>query len=674
MSFKRITLAAAIAALPFAAQAVDAVLPEVVISAPQMRDPLMITSDPKVPQVPVPASDGASFLKNIPGFNVIRKGGTDGDPVLRGLAGSRLNVLLDGAEFHGGCGGRMDPPTAYVFPESFDRVVVVKGPQTVRYGNGNLAGIVSFERDVKPLKESGMRAFGSLMTGSWGRLDGVADATFGTPNFFLRAIGTHSESNNYEDGDGRETHSFFERKSLSVEGGWTPDANTALTLSTVRSEAFAAYADRSMDGLVFDRDGYGIKFSKKRISDVVRKVEAQYNYNYIDHIMDNYSMRTRTGQYAWNNPDRETHGMRASIDLALGQAAVLTLGADRQENEHALRKYQGATLVSVASLPRVKDLSATDTGVYGELTYALADKQRLIGGLRHDSYEATRYNYPAGAKVGTANEGLMGGFLRYEHDLANMPATAYVGIGHGERPMDHWEATTYNGILPTGQLNPEKNTQLDAGLVWNGKNINGSLSAYYSKIDDYVLTRATNLTTAAGGCPAGVTAMNGIYSCAYNVDATRYGLEADLAWRFARQWTLRGAYAYVRAGNDTMDVALAQTPPQELKLGIDWQSGPWSAGAMARFVDDQDRVHVGYGTIVGQDLGATPGFTTFAINGSYRFNKRFLLAAGIDNLFDKTYAEHISRTGAAIAGYDPATTRVNEPGRFAWIKLNMALD
>jgi iron complex outermembrane receptor protein len=676
MSFKRATLAAALAAMPFAAIAEDAVLSEVVVSAPQMRDPLVVTNDPKAPQVPVPASDGASFLKNIPGFNVIRKGGTDGDPVLRGLAGSRLNVLLDGAEFHGGCGMRMDPPTAYVFPESFDRVVVVKGPQTVRYGNGNLAGVVSFERDVKPLKESGVRAFGSLMAGAWGRVDGVADATFGSPNFFLRAIGTHSESDNYEDGDGRETHSFFERKSLSLQGGWTPDANTALTLSAVRSEADAAYADRTMDGVVFDRDGYDLKFSKKRISDVVRKIEAQYTYNYIDHIMDNYSLRTKAAAtpYSWNNPDRETHGLRASIDLALGQAAVLTLGADRQENEHTLRKYQGAALVSVGSLARVKDLDATDTGIYGELTYALSDKQRLIGGLRHDSYEATRYNYPAGATVGTADENLAGGFLRYEQDLAGVPATAFVGIGHGERPMDHWEATTYNGITAVRQLDPEKNTQIDAGLVWNGKSVNGSLSAYYSKIDDYILTRTTPLTTAAGGCPAGVMAMNGVYSCAYNVDATRYGLEADLAWRFAKNWTLRGAYAYVRADNDTMGVALAQTPPQELKLGLDWQSGPWSAGGLARFVDDQDRVHLGYGNIVGQDLGTTPGFATLAINGSYRFDKRFLLSAGIDNLFDKTYAEHISRTGAAIAGYDPATTRVNEPGRFAWIKLNMRLD
>ena len=55
------------------------------------------------------------YSKNIPGFSVIRKGGTDGDPVFRGMAASRLSILLDGETILGGCGNCMDPPTAYVF-------------------------------------------------------------------------------------------------------------------------------------------------------------------------------------------------------------------------------------------------------------------------------------------------------------------------------------------------------------------------------------------------------------------------------------------------------------------------------------------------------------------------------------------------------------------------------
>ncbi|RPH67383.1 MAG: TonB-dependent copper receptor, partial [Burkholderiales bacterium] len=403
MPFTRTAVAAALAALPFAAAA-GPILDEVVVTAPQMRAPLVIGNDPKAPQQPAPASDGASFLKNIPGFSVIRKGGTDGDPVLRGLAGSRLNVLLDGAEFHGGCGMRMDPPTAYVFPEAYDRVTIVKGPQTVLYGNGNLAGVVLFERETPRFREPGLRAHGSLMAGSWGRRDGVADATFGTPNAYLRATATHSESDDYEDGDGRTIHSFFERRSLGLQGGWTPDPDTRVELSAVRSEAQAAYADRMMDGSVFDRDGLGLKFEKKRLSERVRKVEARVDWNYIDHVMDNYSLRTKppTASYSWNNPDRETLGLRTSAELALTEASVLTVGLDRQGNRHTVRSFSGAAPVSVDARPRNKDFESTTTGVFGEVAWALSQSDRVIAGLRHDRYTADRFVAATGATMGSA--------------------------------------------------------------------------------------------------------------------------------------------------------------------------------------------------------------------------------------------------------------------------------
>ncbi|MFX8203581.1 TonB-dependent copper receptor, partial [Acinetobacter baumannii] len=55
-------------------------------------------TDPHLPRQPVPASDGADYLRTIPGFSTVRNGGTNGDPVLRGMFGSRLNLIAgDGA-------------------------------------------------------------------------------------------------------------------------------------------------------------------------------------------------------------------------------------------------------------------------------------------------------------------------------------------------------------------------------------------------------------------------------------------------------------------------------------------------------------------------------------------------------------------------------------------------
>ena len=128
-------------------------LNEVVVTAARMQAPLLVETDARAPRQPVPAHDGADDLKTVPGFSVIRKGGTDGDPVFRGMAASRVNVQIDGEQVLGGCGMRMDPPTAYVFPEAYDRIVVVKGPQTVLRGPGNSAATTS-----SPTSSSARRA------------------------------------------------------------------------------------------------------------------------------------------------------------------------------------------------------------------------------------------------------------------------------------------------------------------------------------------------------------------------------------------------------------------------------------------------------------------------------------------------------------------------------------
>lgn len=171
LALRPLAIAAAIASASGAFAQEATTLGQVVVTAPAMDAPLTVTTDPRAPRQPVPAHDGADYLKNIPGFSVIRKGGTDGDPVFRGMAASRLGILLDGEMILGGCGMRMDPPTAYVFPEAFDKITVLKGPQTVKYGPGNSAGVVLFER--APKVRTGFSSYleASALVGNFGRND-----------------------------------------------------------------------------------------------------------------------------------------------------------------------------------------------------------------------------------------------------------------------------------------------------------------------------------------------------------------------------------------------------------------------------------------------------------------------------------------------------------------------
>ncbi|MDP2752710.1 MAG: TonB-dependent copper receptor [Rhodocyclaceae bacterium] len=659
------------AAFPAWAQSSPTLFSEVVVTAPQMRDPLVVVNDPKAPQVPVPANDGASFLKNIPGFSVTRKGGTDGDPVLRGLGGSRLPILLDGMDFHGGCGQRMDPPTAYVVPETFDSVTVIKGPQTVAYGNGNSAGVVLFEHD-RTAMQAEKSASASLMAGSWGRADGVATAKLVTDNLHLEGTLTHAESDDYKDGAGTKVHSSYERQSASFQAGFRPDASSYIGLDYITSKAGADYADRSMDGVKFDRDSYGLTFEKKNLSPLVGNLSARVYHSYIDHVMDNYTRRTKpAGNYTASNPDRETDGARAAIDLNLNTQTTLKLGADWRDDVHTLRYLNGVAMGAATMAnpydryARQKDYDSTTTGVFGEMTYRFAQDHRLIGGLRHDKWEGNRFtiNATSSTPMVSASRNLHAWFGRYEQEVSKA-ATTYIGLGHNERPMDYWEAAGKGGLSATSNLNPEKTTQLDAGLLWKSETMKGSISAYYAKVNDYMLVTWTS--GADSGLPNGTVASK---------DATRYGTEADIAYKLSNALTFRGNLAYVHADNDTDSKPLGQTPPLDVKLGLDYKTGAWTFGGMARLVAKQDRFDLNKGNIVGGDLGATPGFGTLALNGSYKPKRGMLVSAGIDNLLDKAHAEHISRTGSPdVTGYTTTNTRTNEPGRFVWVKATLALD
>lgn len=643
----------------------------IVVTAPPMRAPLEVRFDPRAPQQPLPPSDGAGLLKTIPGMNVIRKGGSDGDPVFRGMAASRLNILLDGETILGGCGMRMDPPTAYVFPDSYDQVTLLKGPQSVLYGPGGSAGTVLFERKPTYFAEPGWSLKGAATAASFDRHDEFLDVKGGNPLGYVQGIVTNARSGHYEDGDGNEVHSDYERWSATGIVGWTPDKDTRVELSAITSDGEAAYADRSMDGSKFERSNYGLKFEKRNISAQVEKIEAQAYYNYIDHVMDNYHLRQPPANPAMrmlSNPDRETTGGRVAFTLRPLEATKLVLGADLQDNEHTTRGG-----VDYRSKPRVGDAEFSAYGLFAEVTQYVGMNDRVIAGLRSDRWEVKdkraaitsgMMNLGANPTAGvTRNETLTSGFARYERDLSDA-TTLYAGFGHAERFPDYWEIINKESaasISTFDTLDAERTNQFDAGFTWRAGALESFVSAFYSRIDDYILIESQY---AKGMRKATI---------ARNIDAKTWGGEAGVQYAFARQWKATASVAYTRGTNETDDRSLAQMPPLEGRLGLDWDNGVWSAGGLLRLVDEQDRFAINQGNIVGQDLGRTGGFGVLSLNGGYRWSRQTRITLGIDNVFDKTYAESISRNGVTIAGFDQ-TTRVNEPGRTYWIKAQIALD
>jgi iron complex outermembrane receptor protein len=657
-------------------------MPSIVVTAPQTTTGLETSFDPKAPQQPLPANDGASLLKSIPGMNVIRKGGTDGDPIFRGMAASRLNILFDGEHILGGCGGRMDPPTAYIFPDAFDRVTLIKGPQSVRYGHGSSAGTVLFERHSDYFEQTGGEASAAVTAASFNRLDYFLDAKAGAPLGYARGILTYAKSDDYKDGDGKSVHSEYERQSASAIVGYTPDPNTRLELSMVRSDAVAAYADRGMDGSLFKRENYALKLEKNAIGSVFEALEANAYYNYIDHVMDNYTLRDGAAMDMVSNPDRKTIGGRLAAVLMPTASLKAVIGADAQYNRHTGRSSSGMNARAYNELSRVENARFTDYGLFAETTWSTADDSRWVFGLRGDWWEAKDYRetisiggMPASTRPNpTANETrretLFSGFARHERDL--LGGEAYMGLGYVQRAPDFWEAINKEArgqdnaasLSVFDKIEPEKTAQLDLGVTYNYENLEGFVSIFYSKIDDFILIQS-------GYSKPGASMGTRSATVARNINASTYGGEAGLAYRFSGGLKTSASLAYTRGENDTDNRALAQIPPLEGRLGLDWDNGSWTIGALARFVASQNRYSLNEGNVVGQDLGRGDAFNVFSINGGYHWDKTASLIFGIDNVFDETYSEFISKSGASVEGYEQ-TIRVNEPGRTFWAKAQFS--
>ncbi|SDH85374.1 TonB-dependent copper receptor [Pseudomonas panipatensis] len=657
------------------------VLQPQVITAVQQSSPLTIVANPKDARQPVPASDAADYLKTIPGFSAIRNGGTNGDPVLRGMFGSRLNLRSNGGLMIGACPNRMDAPSSYIAPETFDKLTVIKGPQSVIWGPGASAGTILFEREPEHFSELGGRLDGSVLVGSNGRFDKVLDGALGGPQGYLRAVGNQSSADDYHDGNGDSVPSRWQKWNGDVALGWTPDADTLVELSAGKGNGEARYAGRGMDGTQFERESLGLRFEKRNLGEVFDKLEAQVYYNYADHIMDNFRLRSPDPSSMMPMPmasqvDRRTIGGRLAATLKWTDLQLVA-GVDAMRSEHRKRSstynMMSGTFTDADAFPWSKDALMHDYGAFGELTWYAAERSRVVTGARIDRADAEDYRQTLGKKSmsqpnptagDTRADTLPSGFARYEYDLADSPTTLYAGIGHVQRFPDYWELFSA-GSGPSGSANafdgikPEKTTQFDFGAQYNDDTLQAWASGYVGEVRDFILfDYSTNM-------------MGMSTSQARNVNARIMGGELGAAYKLDSNWKADATLAYAWGKNTTDGRALPQMPPLDARLGLTYERDLWSVGGLWRVVAAQNRVAIGEGNVVGQDFGKTPGFAVFSFNGAYKVSNHLKLSAGVDNLFDKTYAEHLNLAGDAGFGF-PGDQAINEPGRTLWTKADFS--
>ncbi|SME97393.1 iron complex outermembrane recepter protein [Tistlia consotensis] len=630
-----------------------------------------------------PYSDSGDYLRSLPGVTGGRMGGHGIEPVIRGQSQTQLNVRSDGSYIYGACPNRMDPPSSYGALETFDRVTVVRGYQSVLIGPGGTGGSVILERDAPALSDSRpvTGRFGGGVESNGGIWRGFADVAGGTSQVYARATGAYSDAGDYQDGSGNTVRSSYSDHSAGLTLGWTPGDGRELSLGYENSRTDdALFPGAGMDSPYSDSDTFRLKAKQRFDGEVFRAFSLQGYASLVDHLMDNYSLRTPPANTYRRTPsESDTYGFQARAELAAGEQPF-TLALDYRGNQRDATRYAGTTEDNVDSVQSIvwPDVAIHEVGLAAESIFEIATDTRLVLGGRYDQVRVSYgraderaatsgrspndlYRYYYGVQASDHTEHNFGGLARLEWDVAR-EATVYAGLSRSVRTADATERavasdmrmmTSDSSWVGNPALAPEKHHQLDTGFDLAGAGWTFGASAYGDYVQDFILRDSAR---GQDGILVVATDAN-VYR---NVDALLTGFTVKGEWLALSELKLSADGTYTLGQNLATGSALPQIPPFQGTLRAEWMGAEqWSLGAEMRWALTQTRVDLDPTTGTGRDVRETPGYAVFDLFASWSPFQDCDLRLGVTNLFDTTYANHLNRSNLA----DPAEVQVNEPGR-----------
>jgi len=668
------------------ATAPAAVLPEVNVygDAPIPNRVLLTPAEDHM----FPATDAADYLRSVPGITIGRMGGHGIEPYIRGQSQGRLNIIDDGAFIHGGCPNRMDPPTSYMTVDSIDTLIVDKGYASVSNGPGGSGGTVRAKKST-PVFEDGKPYSGSVSAGlisnAYTRETSGNFAAGGKWGYFRGQAG-YADAGNYKDGAGSSVRSAYSSHGGRAEVGLTPSANDTIRFGVqVDRIEDALFAGAGMDSPLSEtfvlRTSYAHEFDPGQ---TFTRFDISAYGGMVDHVMDNYTLRQRSGNVMKVNSDSDTAGGKLSLDGKVGNTAF-TMGGDLQVNNRDAVRFMGPKDV-VNNNARIQayswpDITLSQVGLFGEVTQPLSETQQLRAGLRYDRVDVSAdkadrvalmpaqsandlYRQYYGVAADDRDENNFGGLLRYEMSLGKN-YKMFAGLSRSVRTADATERglaqnnnTASLRWVGRPDIAPEKHHQADIGGSADFDNWSLGGSVYYDRVNDFILR---DLARGQDGVLLSDSAT--IYR---NVDATLAGIELSGSYRFSKQWSMAAQTAFTYGENEEDNRPLAQIPPLEFTTSVEYAAPEWMAGMRMRSAFRQTRADIDANANSGQDSGDTGGYAVFDLYGEILRFEPMTISVGMTNMFDTVYANHVSRSNS----FDPEVVQVNEPGRAFFLRAS----
>jgi len=579
-------------------------------------------------------------------------------PVIRGLEGYRVRVMESGIGSHD-VSALSEDHAVPIDPLAADRIEVVRGPATLRYGSQAIGGVVnaisSRIPEIIPPRGVSLETRGGL--GSVDRsADGAFKVTAGAGTFAVYADGFKRHAGDYDTPAGRQFNTFVDSEGF------------ALGTSFIGKDGYIGIAFARYNSL-YGIPGKDALEERTRIDLQQDKVLSRGEWRVRDWGVEAIRFWFGASNYAHDEigfaagppeigsrfTNREYEGRIELQHLPLTTAFGVLSGAIGTQIGHrklVATSFEGDSLLDPAITRSVaafwfEELQVTKRlrlQAAARIEQTIADGTGLVltSPNTGNIVAAERTFTPFSASAGTLYELPMGVVARLTGQYVERAPDA------GELFSKGLHEATGNFEIGNPFLEKEAARTVELGFRRAKGDFRFDASAYYTKFDGFIFRQRTGVmcedTLASCGNPGAEELSQVLF---LQRDATFYGVELqgelDIARIWRGIWGIDARYDFVRASFDDADGGdVPRIPPHRLGAGIYYRDVNWFARLGFLHAFDQARIGEnetptkGY-TLLGADLAYT-----FKLYGQGGLMPEMTIGLKGENLLDDDVRNHVS--------------------------------
>jgi len=304
----------------------------------------------------------------------------------------------------------------------------------------------------------------------------------------------------------------------------------------------------------------------------------------------------------------------------------------------------------------------------GDMTSNIGNDMPSMGELARD----LRNNFNESDR--SVSDTLIDFSLNSETQLSDS-LTGHLGLGVKSRAPSYQERYLWTPMESTGgladgntyigdiNLDAETAYQIDLGLNYQTQQFSISPHIFYQNIDDYIQGTALEMADMSAKVMAKMMSGDENPLKFRNVDAKLYGMDINWRYELSEHIQLSGVASYVRGERRDIDDNLYRVAPVNGQINITYSAQDWIVNAALVGALKQDKVSLTNGE------QESAGYGIFNIDVQYFVNAGVTVRAGVDNVFDKEYQNHLGGYNR-VKGSDIAVMdRLPSTGVSAWAEL-----